>query len=50
MQLPGQALNTLLPIRYDELSPKEQAIYNKIAAEAKALQASGVVDSPLDDW
>lgn len=50
LQLPGQALSTLLPIHYDDLSPKEQGLYKKIAAEAHALQASGVVDSPLDDW
>ncbi|MEW4562824.1 rhomboid family intramembrane serine protease [Bremerella sp. JC770] len=50
MQLPGQALSTLLPIQFDDLSPREQAIYQKIAAQANALQASGVSDSPLDDW
>ncbi len=50
MQLPGQALSILLPIHHEELSAKEQAIYDKIAKEAKSQQASGVVDSPLDDW
>lgn len=50
MQLPGQALSTLLPIQYDSLSQREQALYKKIAAEAKALQAAGVVDTRMDDW
>ncbi|WP_165698693.1 rhomboid family intramembrane serine protease [Bremerella volcania] len=50
MQLPGQALSTLLPIRYGDLSPKEQALYERIATEAKTSQAAGVVDLPLDDW
>ncbi|MBA2114931.1 rhomboid family intramembrane serine protease [Bremerella alba] len=50
MRLPGQALSTLLPIRFESLSPREKTLYEKIATEAKALQASGVVDSVLDDW
>ncbi|WP_105357509.1 MULTISPECIES: rhomboid family intramembrane serine protease [Pirellulaceae] len=50
MQLPGQALSTLLPIHYDNLSQKEQMLYKKIAAEAKALQAAGVADTCMDDW
>lgn len=49
-QQPRQAIATLSPIDYDQLSAKEQAIYDRVSSAAKQLHASGDLDMlPFDD-
>lgn len=47
---PRQAIETLRLVDYDQLTDKEQAIYDRVSSDAKQLHASGELDMlPFDD-